>query len=123
MMMATGFAGTFALPAPATPRKEAPDYRLRPPAGKANWLSWAVGNPIREQQAVPDRRPAGVGAMSVDELRAEIARLNDELIRAEWRIAERRSTVPSDCRRISAESIVSPTVTVTLASPLSRRAP
>lgn len=35
----------------------------------------------------PVRRP-GVGAMSVDELRAEVARLGDELIRTEWRIAE-----------------------------------
>ena len=35
----------------------------------------------------PVRRPS-VGAMSVEELRAEVARLGDELIRAEWRIAE-----------------------------------
>lgn len=40
-----------------------------------------------ERVPAPVRRP-NVGAMSMDELRAEVARLGDELIRAEWQIAE-----------------------------------
>lgn len=78
---------------PHSLRKEAPDYRFRPPAGKRNGYGSAREAQINEGSDVAadqsERPKPGNPAVSPAALLiAEIERLKTELLQAEWRIAE-----------------------------------
>jgi diguanylate cyclase (GGDEF)-like protein len=91
MMIATGFAGILPPSAAAPGRKEARHYRNDPSAGKAKALSCRKDRDSRGTTPVSVETAADtpdIQAMTSDELRAEVARLREKLIRAEWTIAE-----------------------------------
>jgi diguanylate cyclase (GGDEF)-like protein len=72
-------------------RKEAADYRLRPPAGKVKRVYGAAPGHNRKGSLVAADKPDKDGNSAVSPaalLLAEIERLKTELLQADWKIAE-----------------------------------
>jgi diguanylate cyclase (GGDEF)-like protein len=69
-------------------RKEALDYRWTLTAGKAKAVRWRTKCSVKGCTDVTKTQPKSASGAGAAALLAEIERLNNELLRAEWRIAE-----------------------------------